>query len=340
MNRWLRKFMANKTFEFVPLVNTRQAVLLLTLCCLIGSSLLVMSAGARDDDDDDDDDERGACAMTTAAALSACQSEKQDDYWIAVGNCHNLVNEKAACLREARKALIEGKQLCREQRKARAEVCRAVGEAPYDPEVNPAMFVNPAEIGKSITPNPYFPLVRGRRLTYKSGAETINVEVTEETRVIQGVTCAVITDLVEADGETIEDTIDWYAQDIHGNVWYFGELAENYVDGELNNLAGSWTAGVDGAKAGIIIRAMPRIGEVYREEFSLGNAEDMAETLKLDGSATVPAAACNGDCLVTKNFTPTEPGNVDNKYYARGIGVILGINPETGKRTELIRIRR
>ena len=234
----------------------------------------------------------------------------------------------------------EGKQLCRDQRKARAEVCHAVGEAPYNPAINPALFVNPAEIGKSIAPNPYFPLVRGRRLTYKSGAEIINVEVTEETRVIQGVTCAVITDLVEEDGETIEDTIDWYAQDIYGNVWYFGELAENYVDGQLNNLAGSWTAGVDGAKAGIIIRAMPRIGEVYREEFSLGNAEDMAETLKLDGSATVPAAACNGDCLVTKNFTPIEPGKVDTKYYARGIGVILSIKPETGQRTELIRIRR
>lgn len=335
MNRWLKKITTNKTFGF-----GRQMLLLLTLFCLIGGSLMLTGAGAHDDDDDDD--ERGACAMTTAAALSACQNEKQDDYWIAVGNCNNLSDGKAraTCLKEARNALSEGKQLCRDQRKARQEVCRAVGEAPYDPAINPAMFINPAEIGKSITPNPYFPLVRGRRLTYRSGTETINVEVTEETRVIQGVTCAVITDLVEENGETIEDTIDWYAQDIHGNVWYFGELAENYVDGQLNNLAGSWTAGVDGAKAGIIIRAVPRIGEVYREEFSLGNAEDMAETLKLDGSATVPATACNGDCLVTKNFTPTEPGKFDHKYYARGIGVILGINPETGKRTELIRIRR
>ena len=338
MNRWMKKITANKTFGFGQFAFTRQTLLLLALFCLLGSSLLVIGAGAHDDDDDE---RMGACSMTTAAALSACQSEKQDDYWIAVGNCHNLVDGKAraTCMKKARNALSEGKQTCRTQRRARMEVCRAVGEAPYDPQINPAMFVNPAEIGKSIAPNPYFPLVRGRRLTYRSGNETINVEVTSETRVIQGVTCAVITDLVEADGETIEDTIDWYAQDIHGNVWYFGELAENYVDGELNNLAGSWLAGVDGAKAGIIIRAVPRVGEVYREEFSLGNAEDMAETLKLDGSATVPAAACNGDCLVTKNFTPIEPGKFDNKYYARGIGVILSINLETGQRTELVRVR-
>ncbi len=335
MNRWLKKFTANKIWSFGQFTFARQAVLLLALFCLLGSSLLMMNAGARDDDD-----ERGACSMTTAAAFSACQNEQQDDYWIGVGNCHNLADGKTACLREARKTMNEGKQICREQRRARQEVCRAVGETPYDPEINPALFVNPAEIGKSIAPNPYFPLTCGLRLTYKSGAETINVEVTTETRVIQGVTCAVITDLVEEDGETIEDTLDWYAQDIHGNVWYFGELAENYVDGELNNLAGSWLAGVDGAKAGIIIRVAPRVGEVYREEFSLGNAEDMAETLRLDGSATVPAAACNGDCLVTKNFTPIEPGSVDNKYYAIGIGVILSVNLDTGKRTELIRVRR
>jgi hypothetical protein len=78
---------------------------------------------------------------------------------------------------------------------------------------------------------------------------------------------------------------------------------------------------------------------VYRQEFSLGNAEDLAEILSLTGSATVPAASCNGDCLVTKDFTPMQPDLVENKYYASGKGVLLEINPETGERVELIEIK-
>jgi hypothetical protein len=78
---------------------------------------------------------------------------------------------------------------------------------------------------------------------------------------------------------------------------------------------------------------------VYRQEFSLSNAEDLAEIQSITGSATVPAASCNGDCLVTKDFSPMEPDVVENKYYASGKGVLLEINPDTGKRVELIEIK-
>lgn len=152
-------------------------------------------------------------------------------------------------------------------------------------------------------------------------------------------TCVVIRDVVEDDGEVIEDTKDWYAQDIHGNVWYFGEAVQDFENGELVSIDGSFTAGVNNAKAGIIMKAAPAVGDVYRQEFSLGNAEDAARVLSLTGSAAVPAARCRRDCLVTRDFTPLEPGVFERKFYAPGVGSILEVNPKTGKRLELVEIK-
>jgi hypothetical protein len=313
-------------------------VTLIVVFCLAASA-----AFAQDDDDDnegDDDRDAGFCTKTAEAALRACKHEVQDDYWIAIGNCNNFSNRAARdqCKREAELALREARRLCREQFEARLELCQAVGEQPFDPEIDPAKFVNPAEIGHTVAPNPYFPLVRGSTRVYRGGTETVTVTVTEDTKVILGVTVAVIRDVVEDNGEVIEDTKDWFAQDVYGNVWYFGEVVQDFADGELVSIAGSFTAGVDGAKAGIIMRAAPAIGEVYRQEFALGNAEDAAEVISLTGSANVPAASCN-DCLITKDFSPIEPGAFAHKYYKPGVGSILEVNLETGDRVELVEIR-
>ena len=116
----------------------------------------------------------------------------------------------------------------------------------------------------------------------------------------------------------------------------FGEIAKNYEDGELVDLEGSWEAGVDGAKAGIIMKADPQVGDVYRQEFFLGDAEDMGEVLSLSGDETVPAADCDNECLVTKDYTPIEPDVEENKYYAPGVGPILEVDVETGERVELV----
>ena len=145
-------------------------------------------------------------------------------------------------------------------------------------------------------------------------------------------------DLVVENGAAKEDTKDWYAQDVDGNVWYFGEISQTFEDGELAGIEGSWTAGVDGAKPGIVMKAAPAVGDVYRQEFSLGTAEDIAEILSLTGSTTVPGASCQGNCLVTKDFSPLDAGVFERKYYAPGIGSILEVNPKTGDRVKLVKI--
>ena len=90
-------------------------------------------------------------------------------------------------------------------------------------------------------------------------------------------------------------------------IWYFGEISKNYEDGELTGIEGSWMAGVDGAKPGILMEAAPEVGDVYRQESALGDAEDAGEVVSTTGSATVPAASCSGSCVVIKDFTPIEP---------------------------------
>lgn len=277
------------------------------------------------------------CTNTSKAARMACQHEVKDDFWITTGECINLSDLAARekCKQEARAVLKEGKEDCAGQYDARREVCNALGEAPYDPVINSANFLD--KNGIIANPNPYFPLVPGTKV-YEGNGETITVTVTDNTKEILGVTCIVVTDIVEKNGVVIEDTVDWYAQDIYGNVWYFGEISQEFDNSELVSLEGSWKAGVDGAKPGILMRANPQAGDVYRQEFSLGNAEDMAEVLSVTGSATASAAFCNGNCVITKDWTPMDPDVIENKYYAPNVGLILEVNPDTGDKVELVDI--
>jgi hypothetical protein len=276
------------------------------------------------------------CAQTSQAARRACMNEVHDDFWIAIGTCANSADagERKACRSTAKQARKDGRTDCGEQFDARQELCDALGQAAYAPLVDPSRFLSPA--ATAANPNPYFPLVPGTAWVYQSGSERITVTVTNETRVILGVTCVVVRDRVEDRGELVEDTEDYFAQDVDATVWYFGELSQTFENGRLADLEGSWTAGVEGARPGTIMRVAPAVGDTYRQEFALGNAEDAAEVRSVTGSAVVPAASCANGCVVVRDFTPLEPGAEDEKYYAPGVGLILEVDVETGERTELV----
>ena len=283
---------------------------------------------------------------TATAALEACRAEVVDDLQIARGVCINLsaAAERTECREEANAERQEARALCVEQRDARLDLCEALGEERYDPDFDPADFVDPLAIGGAVAPNPYFPLIPGTVWVYEGGGETITVTVTESIKLIEGVRCLVVNDLVEEDGLPIEDTDDWYAQDVDGNVWYCGEIAQNFEvfegddpeEAELVDVDGSWKTGRDGAQPGIIMLASPQVGDVYRQEMALGEAEDAARVISTTGSATVPAASCAGDCLVTRDFTPLEPDANERKTYAPGVGLILERDLESGDRVELV----
>ena len=242
------------------------------------------------------------------AAYKAARFEAMDDYWIAIGNCNNLSDpdERKECKQDAREERLSAMEDSRDQLEARQEICEELGQGPYDPQLDPADFVDPDDIGDSETANPYLPLIPGTVWVYEGetedGTETITVTVTDDTKEIeypeesgQIFNCRVVRDVVELDGEAIEDTDDWFAQDEDGNVWYFGEISLEFEDGELVGLEGSWKAGVDGAKPGIVMGADPEVGDFYRQEFLLGEAEDMGEVVSRgDETVTVPFGTYDG----------------------------------------------
>ena len=196
--------------------------------------------------------------------------------------------------------------------------------ADYAPRIDPSNFVKEVD-------NPYFPLKPGTTWVYEGktedGTERVKDTVLRETRRVMGVECVVLHDRVWENGELIEDTFDWHAQDKEGNVWYFGENSREIENGEIVSKQGSFEAGVDDALPGIIMPADPKVGDSYRQELSPGEAVDMAEVISLNGAAlndavTTPYDAFSKDVLVTKDWNPLEPDILEHKYYAPGVGLI------------------
>ena len=186
--------------------------------------------------------------------------------------------------------------------------------------------------------HPYLPLVPGTISRFASSSEAIEVEVLRERKTILGVQTTVVHDRVFASGSLIEDTLDWYAQDREGNVWYLGEDSKSYQNGVVVSTKGSWEAGVNGAQAGIVMLAHPKIGDRYQQEFSAGVAEDMASIKSLDQNVTVPYGTFD-HCVQTMEFTPLSPGNRGYKYYAAGVGLVLEVTPRGGQdRVELVSV--
>jgi hypothetical protein len=209
------------------------------------------------------------------------------------------------------------------------------------PRGSEPVSLDPAEFTTEIT-NHYWPMRPGSRWVYretdKDEVLKVVVTVTERTKAIaNGVEARVVRDVVTQDGEPVEVTDDWYAQDSQGNVWYLGEDTAEYEDGKVVSREGSFEAGVDGAQAGIAMPANPEPGLAYRQEYYAGQAEDRARVLGLDAQATVPYGSFDG-VLRTEDVNPlSEPPQVEHKLYARGVGPVLVIGVSGGSgREELI----
>jgi hypothetical protein len=303
------------------------------------------------------------CERTADTLFKACLFGLGDELETTLANCANIsdANERSGCIEEARGSRRDEIQSCREVREARGSACELLGENRYDPDplLDPTIaFIDPDDVPDIYPPNPYLSLAAGR--TYVLGAgdegdETDVVHVTDESREILGVSCRVVVDVefeVEDENgvveyEALEVTDDWFAQDEIGNVYYCGELSRNFEDGVLRDLEGSFEAGRDFAKAGELIRAFPAAGEAHRQEFALGEAEDIVQYLDL---ATAPSEEEGGDnarfachpnrCLKTLEFEPSEPEATEFKYYLPGTGFVLAVDMEdgefTGEREELL----
>gem|GEM_PF-337906 len=280
------------------------------------------------------------CLKTAHGAFLACQSETRVDFAIDTVRCLNTSDSE--CSDDIDESFTQEMQECEAINQARIAVCGVLGGAAYLQDLDPSDFIDPTTITDA-NANPYLPLVAGNTWVYQSGEETVTVTVTNQTREIQGINAVVVKDVVTENGELVEDTDDWFAQDKNGNIWYMGELSKNYEDGWLDDLDGSWRAGDEAAQAGILMYAKPEnhINETYRQEFLAGEAEDYAQVISVTATTANEHFSCNGNCLQTYEGSPLEPaGFEDNtpetKFYAPGIGMIRAyhFDPETGELAE------
>jgi hypothetical protein len=189
--------------------------------------------------------------------------------------------------------------------------------AQYHPKIVPSRF------GPDVT-NPWFPLQPGTTYTYRGLDEGDPVRdvvfVTNRTRVIDGVRTRDVFDRLFQGGALVERTHDYYAQDSCGNVWYFGEdTAELNKAGTVTSTEGSWQSGVNGAEPGVFMQARPHLGRHFRQEWLAGHAEDVFVVVDLSTSVHVPAGTYS-DALRTEETDALEPGVLDNKWYAKGVG--------------------
>jgi hypothetical protein len=175
--------------------------------------------------------------------------------------------------------------------------------------------------------NPWYPLSAGSTYVYrgvKDGHPARDVlTVTHRIKTIDGVPCRVVEDRLYLSGYLGERTTEWYSQDKQGNVWYFGEdTAELARDGHVTTTSGTWRAGVDGAKPGVFMFAHPAVGQAARQEFYKGQAQDQFKVLSLHAAVSVPYVS-SAKAVLTREWTPLEPGVIDHKFYVRGIGTVL-----------------
>jgi len=193
--------------------------------------------------------------------------------------------------------------------------------------------------------NPWYPLKPGTTYMYrgaKDGQASRDVfTVTHQTTTIDGAPCVVVNDRLFLSGHLEERTTEWFSQDKQGNVWYFGEnTATLDKNGHVTSTSGAWRAGVDGAKPGIFMFAHPTVGRSAQQEFFKGEAEDHFQVLSLHATVHVPYRSSK-QAMLTKEWTPLEPGTIDHKLYLRGVGTVLEQTVKGGsERAALVSVTR
>lgn len=192
--------------------------------------------------------------------------------------------------------------------------------------------------------NPWFPLVPGTRLTYRRYTPTqddpVHVTVLSTPHEVDGVsTTAVRYRLRLPHRRTTLAAVRWYAQDTAGNVWWFGQRVAG--DTPIDELATtSWRAGTDGAEAGLMMPARPRIGDGFDNGYSRGVVERHATVRSLDATLAMPARRYGG-ALETEDRGGLDPVLVVQSFFVRGTGLVAQ-QDVTGGDVELglVRVRR
>lgn len=170
--------------------------------------------------------------------------------------------------------------------------------------------------------NPYMILDPGHKLVLADGKDTLTITVLDETKVVDGVATRIVEERETKEGRLEEVSRNYFALDkVTGDIYYFGENVDIYdAKGDVASHEGSWVAGVNGARFGLMLPGKPRVGERYYQEMSPGVAMDRAEIVSLTQKVKVPAGRFEG-CLKIRESSDLE-GGTEEKLYAPGVGLL------------------
>jgi hypothetical protein len=180
-----------------------------------------------------------------------------------------------------------------------------------------------------IVTNPFFPLaslrstvLEGEEVDPESGdpiQTRVELTVLPETTTVAGVEVTVAEVKEYEDGELVERTLDYYAQDPDGTVYYLGEHVDMYEAGTVVGHQGTWLAGEGDNQPGIYMPADPEVGQVFEQERAPGVAEDRSTVLAVEQTIVTPAGELSG-CLHVEDLAPIE-GGTGEKFYCPGVGI-------------------
>jgi hypothetical protein len=187
--------------------------------------------------------------------------------------------------------------------------------------------------------HPLVPLTSVRRTVFegREGDTELRVvsRVLEKTRRVAGVRVAIVDVREFEDGELVEHTRDFFAQDGKGRVWYFGERVDDIENGKVVGHEGQWFAGKNGAKPGLFMPAKPKVGKVFEQERAPGVAEDRSKIVAV-GLDLTTAAGQFDRCIKTRDYAPLDR-TTEFKFYCAGVGLVRE-KPADG-RLDLVRYR-
>jgi uncharacterized membrane protein YkoI len=170
--------------------------------------------------------------------------------------------------------------------------------------------------------NTYMILEPGYKLTLVDGKDTLTITIQEETKTVDGVRTRIVEERETKGGKLDEVSRNYFAFDqATGNIYYFGEDVDTYdAKGNITGHEGSWLAGVNGARFGLMMPGRPQVGERYYQEVAPGVAMDRAEVISVTEKVKVPAGTFK-DCLKTRESSSLEKG-VEEKVFAPGVGLL------------------
>ena len=178
--------------------------------------------------------------------------------------------------------------------------------------------------------NSFLPLASLQQDILESKSERVERTAKPEVKksfVIAGQTveALAVEDKEFTDGKLTEITLDYFAQDDAGTVYYLGEDVDEYKNGSISGHNGGWLLGKETQKPGVLLPAHPKVGDKFMSEDVPKITWEKDAVISVGETVAVPAGTYE-NCLKVKERA--SDGTTEYKYYAPGIGCIKEVESD------------